>query len=129
MNSINRVIISGNLTRDPELRELASGTSVASLGVAVNERRKVDGEWTDVAHYFDVTVWAGQGEACARFLTTGSPVIVDGRLTQDRWENDEGQNRSAVKIVANEVIFLPRRENGDSGNADDSAQRGSKRSW
>lgn len=113
MNGLARVVLIGNLTRDPELRSTSGGTSVAQLSVAVNERVKSGGEWGDRVSFFDVTVWAGQAENAAKWLSKGSPVAVDGRLTQDRWEH-EGQKRSAVKVIAENVTFLPsgeRREN------------------
>jgi single-strand DNA-binding protein len=87
--NINRVIVTGNLTRDPELRSLPSGTAVCSLRIAVNTRRKDNstGEWTDKANYFDVTVWGAQGENCARYLSKGRPVAVDGRLEWREWQD------------------------------------------
>ena len=89
--NINRVVITGNLTRDPELRSLPSGTSVCSLRVACNTRRKDNstGEWVDKPNYFDVTVWGAQGENCAQYLSKGRPVAVDGRLEWREWEDKE----------------------------------------
>lgn len=115
---INRVVITGNLTRDPELRSLASGTAVCSLRVACNGRRKdnATGEWVDDPNFFDVTVWAGQGENCARFLSKGRPVAIDGRLEWREWQDQEGNNRQAVQIVAESVQFLGSRD--DSGPAE-----------
>ena len=85
--NINRVIITGNLTRDPELRSTPGGTSVCSLRVAVNSRRKDErGQWVDKPNYFDVTVWGAQGENCAQYLAKGRPVAVDGRLNWREWE-------------------------------------------
>ncbi len=108
-SNINRVVLTGNLTFDPELRSLASGTSVCKLRIAVNTRRK-DGttnEWVDKPNYFDVTVWGAQGENCARFLSKGRPVAIDGRLEWREWvDKDSGKNRSAVDIVADTVQFL-----------------------
>ena len=91
--NINRVIITGNLTSDPELRSLPSGTSVCKLRVACNTRRKDNstGEWVDKPNYFDVTVWGAQGENCARYLSKGRPVAVDGRLEWREWEDDRRQ--------------------------------------
>src|SRR3954449_4972015 len=107
--NLNRVIITGNLTRDPELRSLPSGTSVCSLRVAVNTRRK-DGatnEWVDKPNYFDVTVWGAQGDNCAKYLSKGRPVAIDGRLEWREWDDKEsGKKRSAVDIVADTVQFL-----------------------
>ena len=91
--NINRVIITGNLTADPELRSLPSGTSVCKLRVACNTRRKDNstGEWVDKPNYFDVTVWGAQGENCARYLSKGRPVAIDGRLEWREWESPGGQ--------------------------------------
>jgi single-strand DNA-binding protein len=116
--NINRVIITGNLTRDPELRSTGSGTSVCSLRVAVNTRRKDNstGEWTDKANYFDVTVWGAQGENCARYLAKGRPVAVDGRLEWREWQDQQGNKRQSVEIVADSVQFLGSREEGGGGN-------------
>ena len=115
--NINRVIITGNLTRDPELRSLSSGNSVCSLRVAVNTRRKNNstGEWEDKPNYFDVTVWGAQGENCARYLAKGRPVAVDGRLEWREWEDRDGNKRQSVDIIADSVQFLGGREEG-AGN-------------
>lgn len=112
-SGINRVTVVGNLTRDPEVKELPSGTKVAELGIAVNDRRKVDGDWTDVVSFFDVTVFGNQAEACGQYLSRGKPVAVDGKLEQQRRETPEGK-RSKVKIIANQVQFLGSKDD-DSG--------------
>lgn len=116
--SINLVAISGNLTRDPELRHTPGGTAVCELGVANTRNRKDGEEWVEEVSYFDVTVWAGRGEMCARKLKKGSQVFVEGRLEQQRWEQD-GQNRSKVKIIATKVegpdFFVKGDVGGDSG--------------
>lgn len=104
MSNINSVTITGNLTRDPETREIGNG-SVTSLRVAVNDRRKVGEEWQDVANYFDVSVFGGLGENCARFLERGRGVAIAGKLRWREWETDDGK-RQAVSIIANEVQFL-----------------------
>ena len=105
--NINRVVLTGNLTADPEVRELQSGGSVCRLRLANNTRRKgTDGEWEDKANYFDVVVWGAQGQNAAKFLSKGSPVAVDGRLEWSEWENREGQKRQSVEIVADTVQFL-----------------------
>ncbi|MGO9794028.1 MAG: single-stranded DNA-binding protein [Solirubrobacteraceae bacterium] len=105
--NINRVVMTGNLTRDPELRSLPGGTAVCRLRVASNTRRKnsTTGEWREVPNYFDVTVWGSQGENCVRYLTKGSGVALDGRLEWREWEADSGK-RQAVEIVAEHVQFL-----------------------
>ena len=113
--NINRVVLTGNLTRDPELRSTPSGTPVCSLRVACNTRRKdgSTGEWVDKPNYFDVTVWGGQGENCATYLQKGRPVAVDGRLEWREWEaKDGGGKRESVEIVADSVQFLGSRDGG-----------------
>ena len=106
--SINRVVLVGNLTRDPELRHTPSGMAVCSLRLAVNTRRKdqASGQWTEKPNYFDVTVWGNQGESCAQYLSRGRPVAVDGRLEWREWEAADGSKRQAVEIVADSVQFL-----------------------
>ena len=117
-SNINRVIITGNLTADPELRSLPSGTSVCKLRVACNTRRKdgPSGEWLDKPNYFDVTVWGAQGENAARYLSKGRPVAIDGRLEWREWESDGGGKRQAVDIIADNIQFLGSRDDaGSSG--------------
>jgi single-strand DNA-binding protein len=104
--NLNRVVITGNLTRDPELRSTPSGTPVCALRIASNTRRKTNGEWTDKANYFSVTVWGAQGENCARFLTKGRPVAIDGRLEWREWTGQDNVKRESVEIVADAVQFL-----------------------
>jgi single-strand DNA-binding protein len=116
-SNINRVIITGNLTADPDLRSLPSGTSVCKLRVAVNTRRKDNstGEWVDKPNYFDVTVWGAQGENCARYLGKGRPVAIDGRLEWREWESEQGVKRQAIDIIADTVQFLgAAKGNGDA---------------
>ena len=115
--NINRVVLTGNLTRDPELRSTASGMSVCSLRIASNTRRKNQstGEWEDKPNFFDVTVWGAQGENCARFLSKGRPVALDGRLEWREWEAQDGNKRQSVEIVADSVQFLGGRDDGAGG--------------
>jgi single-strand DNA-binding protein len=116
--NINRVILTGNLTRDPELRSTPSGMSVCSLRIACNTRRKdnASGQWVDKPNYFDVTVWGAQGENCARFLAKGRPVAIDGRLEWREWEAQDGSGkRQAVEIVADAVQFLGGRDDAAGG--------------
>src|SRR4051812_49466330 len=118
-SNINRVIITGNLTADPELRSLPSGTSLCKLRVACNTRRKDNStnEWVDKPNYFDVTVWGAQGENCARYLSKGRPVAIDGRLEWREWESPEGQKRQAIDIIADTVQFLSSpRDDAGGGN-------------
>ena len=114
-SNINRVVLTGNLTRDPELRSLPSGMSVCSLRIASNSRRKENGEWVDKPNYFSVTVWGAQGENCARFLAKGRPVCIDGRLEWREWQDQTGNKREAIEIVADAVQFLGGREDGAGG--------------
>jgi single-strand DNA-binding protein len=118
-SNINVVCVTGNLTRDPELRSLPSGTSVCKLRVAVNSRRKdgASGEWVDKPNYFDVTVWGAQGENCANYLSKGRPVAIEGRLDWHEWETQDGNKRQAVEIIANSVQFLGSRGDNPSGGA------------
>ena len=115
--NINRVILTGNLTRDPELRSLPSGMSVCSLRIASNTRRKdgQSGEWVDKPNYFDVTIFGRQGENAAQYLAKGRPVAIDGRLEWREWQDKEGNNRQSVEIVADNVQFLGGREEGAGG--------------
>jgi single-strand DNA-binding protein len=106
---VNQLTISGNLTRDPELRELPSGTAICSLRIAHNERFKdASGEWADRPQYFDVTVWSGLGDWIGRNLAQGDKVIVAGRLRWREWDTDGGGKRQAVDITADSVIPVPR---------------------
>jgi single-strand DNA-binding protein len=116
--NINRVVLTGNLTADPELRTLPSGTSVCKLRVACNTRRKdsASGEWVDKPNYFDVTVWGGLGETVAKHTAKGRGVAIDGRLEWRAWETDNGAKRQAIEIVADTVQFLGGpRDDDDNG--------------
>ena len=116
-SNINRVVLVGNLTRDPELRHTPSGTAVCKLRIAVNTRQKdaSSGEWGDKPNYFDVTVWGNQGENCAQFLAKGRPVGIDGRLDWREWDAQDGTKRQAVEIIADNVQFLGSRDGGGGG--------------
>ena len=113
--NINRVVLVGNLTRDPELRHTPSGTAVCSLRLAVNSRSKdaSTGEWGEKPNYFDITVWGNQGESCAQYLSTGRPVAVDGRLDWREYEAKDGSKRQAIEIIADSVQFLGGRGDGE----------------
>jgi len=113
--NINRVILTGNLTRDPELRSTQGGTSVCSLRLAVNTRRRsAAGEWEDKPNFFDITVWGAQGENCNRFLSKGRPVAVDGRLEWREFTDKQGNNRQTIDVIADSVQFLGGRDEGQS---------------
>jgi len=111
---INRVVVVGNLTRDPELRSTASGTSVCRMRIACNARwcNTDTGEWEEKPNFFDVSVFGASAEACARFLEKGRLIAVDGRLDWHEWETDVGERRQAVGLVADNVQFLPTRARG-----------------
>jgi single-strand DNA-binding protein len=126
--NINRVIITGNLTRDPELRARpdGEGITVCSLRVACNGRRRnqATGEWEDQPNYFDVAVFGAQGENCSKYLSKGRGVAVDGRLRWREWQDQQGQKRQSVDIIAETVQFLGGgREDAGNGNGYSSAVR------
>jgi single-strand DNA-binding protein len=115
--NINRVVLTGNLTRDPELRNTPSGTSVCSLRLAVNTSRKdASGQWVDKPNYFDITVWGRQGETVAQYCAKGRPIAVDGRLEWREYTDKDGNNRQAVEIVADSIQFLGGRDDAGNGN-------------
>jgi single-strand DNA-binding protein len=105
--SINRVVLVGNLTRDPELRSTPGGTPVCSLRIAVNSRRRDEsGQWIDKPNYFSISVFGNQAESCSQYLSKGRPVAVDGRLDWREWQAQDGSKRESVEIVAESVQFL-----------------------
>ncbi len=112
--NINRVILTGNLTRDPELRATAGGLSICSLRIATNTRRKNNqtGDWEDKANYVSVTIFGRQGENAAQFLAKGRPVAIDGRLEWREWQTQSGEKREQLEVIADTVQFLGGREGG-----------------
>lgn len=114
--SINRVNISGNITRDPELRVTAGGMSVLGFGVAVNDRRKNQqtGQWEDVPNYIDCVMFGARAESLSRILEKGMKVAVEGKLRWSQWEKD-GQKRSKIEVVAEEVELMQMRGDGEYG--------------
>ena len=108
--SINRVNITGNLTRDPELRATAGGTQMLAFGVAVNDRRKnpQTGAWEDVPNFVDCIVFGSRAEAVSRFISKGSKVAIEGKLRYSAWETKEGQRRSKLEVIVDEIEFLSR---------------------
>lgn len=116
MASFNRVILVGNLTRDVELRYTPNNTAVTDIGMAVNERVKRNDQWVDEAHFFDVTLWGRLAEIASQYLSKGSPVLVEGRLKLDRWEQD-GQKRSKIKIVGERMQMLGSKNGSGGGNS------------
>ena len=113
MANINRVVLVGNLTKDPELRHTPGGTPVCSLRIAVNSRRRDEsGNWVDKPNYFDVSVFGNQAESCSQYLSKGRPVGIDGRLDWREWDAQDGTKRQAVQIIAESVQFLGSRDSG-----------------
>ncbi len=109
MASFNRVILLGNLTRDPEIRYTPSGTPVMDIGLAVNDRRRnQNGEWVDEPVFVDVTLWGRTAEIASEYLSKGSPVLIEGRLKLDTWETSDGQRRSKLRVVAERMQMLGR---------------------
>ena len=114
--NINRVVLTGNLTKDPELRSIPNGNAVCEMRIACNTRRKdSSGEWVDKPNYFTVKVWGGQGENAARYLSKGRPVAIDGRLEWREWETQEGAKRQDIDIIADSVQFLGSRDEASGG--------------
>lgn len=126
--SINRVVISGNLTRDPELKATAGGMSILNMRMAVNDRRKNQqtGEWEDKPNYVDVIVFGARAEALHRFLSKGSKVAVEGKLRWSEWETQQGDKRSKLEVVADDVEFLSSRDGGSGGYSAPAAPSGSE---
>ena len=128
MASYNRVILVGNLTRDPELRYIPSGTAVTDIGLAVNDKRKdKSGNWVEETTFVDVTLWARTAEVATEYLSKGSPVLIEGRLQLDTWETD-GQKRSKLKVVGERMQMLGGRGGGGGGGGRSAPaqQRGSQ---
>lgn len=127
--SFNQVILMGNLTRDPELRQTPNGQSVCSFSLALNRSYKgADGNWQEVTDYVDIVAWGPLGERVAQYLTKGRPCLVNGRLQSRSWEQD-GQKRSKVEVNANDVTFLGGpgdNSSGSSGHSGDEAATASK---
>ncbi len=115
MNNLNSVLLEGNLTRDPELRYTPKGTAVCNFSIACNRSYKQDEQRQQEVSFFDITTWSRLAEICAEYLVKGRGVRVVGRLKQDRWDDDSGQRRSRVGVIAEHVEFKPqRREDAES---------------
>jgi single-strand DNA-binding protein len=124
MASYNRVILVGNLTRDPELRYIPSGTAVSDIGLAVNDRIKRGDQWVDEVTFVDITLWGRTAEIANEYLSKGSPVLIEGRLKLDRWEKD-GQKHSKLKVVGDKLQMLGSRgESGPGGGGGGARGRG-----
>ena len=118
MPSMNRVHLAGNLTRDPESRTFEEGTTVTNLGLAINEYHKnKDGVKIESTCFVDIAVWGAQAEACKRYLKRGAPVLIEGRLQYDSWENESGAKRHRLKVKADRVQFLNKPEKPTASRA------------
>jgi single-strand DNA-binding protein len=116
MASFNRVILVGNLTRDPELRYIPSGTAVTDVGLAVNDRRKnANGEWIEETTFVDVTLWGRTAEVATEYLKKGSSVLIEGRLKLDTWESNDGQKKSKLRVVGERMQMLGARSGAGGG--------------
>lgn len=129
MASYNKVMLMGNLVRDIELRYTPNGNAVCDVAVAVNDRKKVNGEWVEDTVFVDVTLWSRNAEVAAEYLGKGSLVFIDGRLKLDKWENDEGDKRSKLKVIGERMQMLNKpggsrptqsESSNDSDDSDDS---------
>jgi len=116
MVSFNKVILMGNLTRDPEVRYMPSGVAVVTLGLAVNNKyKKQDGQVKEDVCFVDVSVFDKQAENCGKYLSKGQGVVVDGRLSQRSWEGEDGQKRNKHEVIAQSIQFLPKRSGSQEG--------------
>lgn len=120
--SINKVVISGCLTRDPELRSTQGGMEILALGVAVNDRRKNQqtGEWEDVPNWIDCVMFGNRAKSVSRFLSKGSKVAIEGKLRWSQWERD-GQKRSKIEVIVDEIEFMASRGDGQHAAAPQTA--------
>lgn len=116
MASFNKCVLIGNLTRDPETRTTASSASVCSFGLAVSRKYRQGDETKEETCFVDISVWGKQGEACAKYLKKGSPVLVEGRLSYRQWETSEGQKRNKLEVVALDVQFLGGKNSSQTEN-------------
>jgi single-strand DNA-binding protein len=118
MATVNKVLLIGNLTRDPELKYTPGGAAVAEFGLALNEsyKNKQTGQMTEKVHYIDIVCWARTAEIASEYLKKGSPVHIEGKLTQDRWQDQaSGQNRSKIRVTCERLTFLGGKQNGAGG--------------
>jgi len=118
MTSFNKVILLGNLTRDPEVRYTPNGIAVASFAIAVNRKYKQGDETKEEVSYIDIVVFGKQAESCGQYINKGDSVLIDGRLQQRRWETEEGQKRNKLEVVAQSVNFMPKRSSGGKVGGD-----------
>jgi single-strand DNA-binding protein len=116
--NLNLVVLVGNLTRDPEVRYIKSGTAVCDIGMAINDKRKnANGEWVEETTFVDVTLWGRTAEVAGEYLTKGSSILIEGRLRLESWEANDGQKRSKLKVVAEKMQMLGARGGARSGGS------------
>jgi single-strand DNA-binding protein len=127
MASFNRVILVGNLTRDPELRHISTGTAVTDIGLAVNERVKRGNDWVEEVNFIDITLWGRTAEVASEYLSKGAPVLIEGRLKYDTWEKD-GQKRSKLKVIGEKMQMLGGKSGSGGGGGGGGGSRGSSQS-
>lgn len=125
--NLNKVILVGNVTRDPEVRRIGSGTAVCDIGLAINDRRKgQSGEWVEETTFVDVTLWERTAEVAGEYLTKGSSVLIEGRLKLESWQSKEGEKRTKLKVIAERMQMLGGK--GDGGGRGDSNPAGRSQS-
>lgn len=117
--NINMVIVTGNLTADPELKETSNGTPVCELRIASNASIKKEGNWTTKTNYFPINTWGAQAENVSKYLTKGSKIGVEGRLEYQSWESKEGKKQSRLVITAKQIEFLSKPKSAGSGSTED----------
>lgn len=117
--SINRVVLTGNLTRDAEMKQTSGGMAIVKLRLAVNDRRKnaATGQWEDSPNYIDVVIFGSRGEALSRFLSKGKQIAVEGKLRWSEWESQAGEKRSKVEVVADDIELLGGRGDAPAGSS------------
>lgn len=129
MAQMNQVYLRGNLTRDPEKRFLPSGTSVVNFGLAVNRRYRSGDDWREDTCFIDIVVFGRQGDWVMESCTKGSPVLVEGRLSFSSWEAQDGSRRSKHEVVAYNIHFIARRDEGGTGYGGASSQESASNEW
>ena len=129
--SINKVVITGNLTRDPELRETPSGFQVLSFGVAVNDRRRnpQTQQWEDYANFVDCTMFGNRAASVSRFLSKGSKVAIEGKLRWSQWQAQDGSKRSKLEVVVDELEFMTSRDGGQQPQPPQGMQQGTAQAY
>jgi single-strand DNA-binding protein len=128
MASLNLVVLAGNLTCDVDIKHTQSGMAIASFGLAVNKKYTSNGEKQEQVSFFDIDAWGKTADICSEWLSKGSSVIIQGELKQNRWQEENGKARSNIKVVASNVQFLPRAENGNGDSQNQGQNRGQGRS-